>query len=136
MKIIGIEHIGIAVENFEESARFWRDILKLQHVGIEDVDNQGVSTDIYQTGTGKIELLLSKQPNSPIAKFIKKKGTGIHHLCLKVVNIDDAIRHLKKNKITLIGNEPMLGAENYKVIFIHPESTGGVLVEIAEKKLM
>ena len=133
MKVIGIEHIGIAVTNLESSAKFWKEIVGLQHLSREDVGSQGVTTDIYKTDSGKIELLLSKYPDSPIAKFINKKGPGIHHICLEVDNVDDAIRNLLENKIELIGDEPSIGAEGYKVIFVHPNSTGGVLVELAEK---
>ena len=133
MKVIGIEHIGIAVEGLEKSASFWKNIIGLKHCGLEDVDGQGVLTDIYDTGSGKIELLVSKYPDSPISKFIKKRGTGIHHICLIVEDIDEAIEHMNKNKIKLIGDKPTLGAENHKVIFIHPRSTGGILVELAEK---
>ena len=133
MKVIGIEHIGIAVEDLEKSASFWKNIICLKHCGTEDVDEQGVLTDIYDTGAGKIELLVSKYPNSPISKFIKKRGTGIHHICLNVEDIDKAIEQMKINKIKLIGDKPTIGAENHKVIFIHPKSTGGILVELSEK---
>ena len=133
MKVIGIEHIGIAVEDLEKNASFWKNIIGLKHCGIEDVDGQGVLTDIYDTGSGKIELLVSKYPDSPISKFIKKRGPGIHHICLNVEDIDKAIKHMKTNKIKLIGDNPTTGAENHKVIFIHPRSTGGILVELAEK---
>ena len=133
MKVIGIEHIGIAVKDLEKNASFWKNIIGLKHCGTEDVDNQGVLTDIYDTGSGKIELLVSKYPDSPISKFINKRGTGIHHICLNVEDIELAIEHMKRNKIKLIGDEPTIGAENHKVIFIHPRSTGGVLVELAEK---
>ena len=133
MKVIGIEHIGIAVKDLEKNASFWKNIIGLKHRGVEDVDSHGVLTDIYDTGSGKIELLVSKYPDSPISKFIKKRGTGIHHICLIVEDIDEAIEHMNKNKIKLIGDKPTIGAENHKVIFIHPRSTGGILVELAEK---
>ena len=133
MKVTGIEHIGIAVEGLEKNASFWKNIIGLKHCGLEDVDGQGVLTDIYDTRSGKIELLFSKYPDSPISKFIKKRGPGIHHICLTVENIDKAIEHLKINKIKLIGDKPTIGAESHKVIFIHPRSTGGILVELAEK---
>ena len=133
MKVIGIEHIGIAVKDLEKNASFWKNIIGLKHCGTEDVDGQGVLTDIYDTGSGKIELLASKYPNSPISKFIKKRGAGIHHICLNVDDIDVAIEHMNRNKIKLIGDKPTIGAENHKVIFIHPRSTGGILVELAEK---
>ena len=77
--------------------------------------------------------MVSKYPDSPISKFIKKRGPGIHHICLNVEDIDKAIEHMKTNKIKFIGDKPTIGAENHKVIFVHPKSTGGILVEIAEK---
>ena len=133
MKIIGIEHIGIAVKDLSQDAPFWSKVLGIKKSKTEDIDGQGVITDIYNTGRGKIELLLSKYPDSPIGKFIEKKGPGIHHVCLQVESIDDAIKALKENKIEIIGDTPTLGAEGFKVIFIHPRSAGGVLVELAEK---
>ena len=132
MKIIGIEHIGIATDDLSKGKKFWNQILNITHTHSEEVENQGIITDIYDTGNGKIELLLSKYPQSPIAKFIKKRGSGIHHICLKVDSIDGAIKELKENNIKLIGEDYTIGAEGYKVIFIHPYSTGGVLIELAE----
>ena len=134
MKILGIEHVGIATDNLDKGYRFWNLILGIKKTHSEEVENQGVITDIYDTGNGKVELLLSKYPNSPIAKFIKNRGCGIHHLCLSVENIGDAIRELKKNDINTIGDTYTYGAEGLKVIFIHPSSTGGVLLELAEKR--
>ena len=133
MKIIGIEHIGIAVKDLSKDAPFWSKVLGIESSTTEDVDDQGVITDIYNTGRGKIELLLSKYPDSPIGKFIQKRGPGIHHVCLQVENINDSMEVLKQNKIEIIGERPSIGAEGYKVIFIHPRSAGGVLVELAEK---
>ena len=133
MKIIGIEHIGIAVKDLSKDAIFWSKVLGIERSTTEDVDDQGVITDIYNTGRGKIELLLSKYPDSPIGKFIQKRGPGIHHVCLQVENINDSMEVLKQNKIEIIGDRPSIGAEGYKVIFIHPRSAGGVLVELAEK---
>ena len=133
MKIIGIEHIGIATDDLSKGKKFWNQILNITHTHSEEVENQGIITDIYDTGNGKIELLLSKYPESPIAKFIKKKGTGIHHICLKVDSIDSAIKEMKENNIKIIGDDYTIGAEGYKVIFIHPSSTGGVLLELAEE---
>jgi len=133
MKVIGIEHIGIAVKDLDEGSKFWKEVIGLSHSSTEDIDSQGVITDIYQTGAGKIELLLSKYPGSHVANFIKNRGAGIHHICLQVENIEEAIEFLLDNKIRLIGDDFTIGAEGYKVIFIHPESAGGVLVELAEK---
>ena len=133
MKIIGIEHIGIASDDLSKANKFWNLVLGIKNTCTEDIDNQGVITDIYDTGNGKIELLLSKYPDSAIAKFIRKRGCGIHHICLNVESIDDAINELKEKNIETIGNSYTYGAEGYKVIFIHPRSTGGVLLELAEK---
>ncbi len=132
MKIIGIEHIGIAVNDLKIDGKFWGKILGIMNTHTEEVDEQGVITDIYDTGNGKIELLKSKYPDSPIAKFLKKRGIGIHHICLTVDNITQAINELKENNIELIGENYTIGSEGYKVIFIHPKSTGGVLLELAE----
>ena len=133
MKIIGIEHIGIAVKDLSSDAPFWSEVLGIDKSKTEDVDGQGVITDIYNTGRGKIELLLSKYPDSPIGKFIENRGPGIHHVCLQVESIDDSIKVLKQNKIETIGDTPTIGAEGFKVIFVHPRSAGGVLVELAER---
>ena len=133
MKIIGIEHIGIAVKDLDKAAVFWSKVLGIERTDIEDVDDQGVITDIYDTGRGKIELLLSKYPDSPIVKFLKNRGPGIHHICLPVEDIKESIKVLKQNDIEIIGDEPTIGAEGFKVIFIHPRAAGGVLVELAEK---
>tara|TARA_B100001741_G_scaffold182926_1_gene150619 strand:- start:2514 stop:2918 length:405 start_codon:yes stop_codon:yes gene_type:complete len=133
MKVIGVEHIGIAIKDLEKDAPFWSKVLGIEQTKTEDVDDQGVITDIYDTGRGKIELLLSKYPDSPIGKFLKKRGPGIHHICLQVEDIEESIKVLKKHGIETIGDKSSIGAEGFKVIFIHPKSTGGVLVELAEK---
>ena len=133
MKILGIEHIGIAVNSIDKDAPFWKHILNLHHRGTEAVENQGVTTDIYDTGRGKVELLEAMGPDTPIGKFLEKRGAGIHHVCFEVDNITTAIKELKQDNIQVLSNEPTMGAEGYKVVFIHPKSTGGVLVELAEK---
>ena len=133
MKVIGVEHIGIAINDLAKDAPFWSKVLGIEQTKTEDVDDQGVITDIYDTGRGKIELLLSKYPDSPIGKFLKKRGPGIHHICLQVEDIEESIKVLKKHGIETIGEKSSIGAEGFKVIFIHPRSTGGVLVELAEK---
>ena len=133
MKIFGIEHIGIAVKNIKEASPFWDHVLQISHSTTQDVDEQGVITDIYDTGQGKLELLQAKYPDSPVAKFLDRRGPGIHHICLQVEDIDDAVQDLKSKGIQLIGNGTTVGAEGYKVVFIHPRSSGGVLVELAEK---
>jgi methylmalonyl-CoA/ethylmalonyl-CoA epimerase len=133
MKILSIEHIGIAVNSIDKDAPFWKHILNLHHRGPEAVENQGVTTDIYDTGRGKVELLESMGSSTPLGKFLENRGAGIHHVCFEVDNITTAIKELKELNIQVLSNEPTIGAEGYKVVFIHPKSTGGVLVELAEK---
>ena len=133
MKILGIEHIGIAVDSIDRDAPFWKHILNIPHRGTEVVEGQGVTTDIYDTGRGKVELLEAMGEDSPIGKFLENRGAGIHHVCFEVDNITIAIKELKEFNIQVLSNEPTIGAEGYKVVFIHPKSTGGVLVELAEK---
>jgi len=133
MKIIGIEHIGIAVNDLNTSSSFWENILNIIHTHTEDVEEEGVSTNIFDTGKGKIELLDSLDDNSPIHKFLQKRGPGIHHICLEVDDVNNAIIELKKSNISILNESPSIGAEGYKIVFIHPRSTGGVLVELAEK---
>jgi len=133
MKILGIEHLGIAVNSIDESAPFWKHVLNISHRSTETVEQEAVTTDIYDTGKGKVELLESLSPDSPIQKFIEKRGPGIHHVCLEVDDIYLAIKELKDNNIYTINEEPTIGAEGYKIVFIHPKNTGGVLVELAEK---
>ena len=133
MKILGIEHIGIAVNSIDKDAPFWKHILNLPHRGTEAVENQGVTTDIYDTGRGKVELLEAMDSDTPIGKYLENRGAGLHHVCFEVESINKAIKELKDLNIQVLSSEPTIGAEGYKVVFIHPKSTGGVLVELAEK---
>ena len=133
MKILGIEHIGIAVDDLNETSSFWGNILNILHTHTEVVESEEVKTTIYDTKKGKIELLSPSTPSSLIKKFIKNRGPGIHHVCLEIDDVNHAIIKLEENNIELINNKPKIGAEGYKIIFIHPKSTGGVLVELAEK---
>ena len=133
MKILGIEHIGIAVDDLNKTSSFWGNILNILHTHTEVVESEQVKTTIFDTKKGKIELLSPSSSSSVIKRFIKNKGSGIHHVCLEVDDINRAIIKLKENNIAIINNKPKIGAEGYKIIFIHPKSTGGVLVELAEK---
>jgi methylmalonyl-CoA/ethylmalonyl-CoA epimerase len=133
MKILGIEHIGIAVKDLNESSSFWGNILNILHSHSEDVKSESVNTKIYNTSRGKIELLTSLESDSLIDSFIRNRGPGIHHVCLEVDDISQAITELKDSNIQVLNDVPKIGAEGFKVVFIHPKSTGGVLVELAEK---
>ena len=132
MKILGIEHIGIAVKDMDRNAPFWKHVLKIPHKGTETVAQEGVTTDIYDTGSGKVELLKSTVSGSVIEKFLEKRGEGIHHVCFEVDDINKAIIELNELNIDVISDRPTVGAEGFKVVFIHPKSTGGVLVELAQ----
>mgnify|MGYP001161136769 FL=1 len=133
MKILGIEHIGIAVKDLDTNAPFWKHVLKISHKGTETVAQEGVTTDIYDTGSGKVELLKSTVSGSVIEKFLENRGEGIHHVCFEVDNINKAIIELKELNINVLSDHANAGVEGYKVVFIHPKSTGGVLVELAQK---
>lgn len=133
MKVLGIEHVGIAVENFDIDAPFWKMLFQNCAEYDEEVTEQKVNTKIFDTSRGKIELLEATDENSPIAKFINKRGKGIHHICMQVENIEESISELISAGVVMIDSKPRIGAEGYKIAFIHPKSTGGVLVELAEK---
>ena len=131
--IIGIEHIAIAVDNFKESRKFFKKILGVEISSSEKITNQGVTTDIYNFKNANVEYIMPLEKKSKLSKFLDKRGPGLHHVCFHVRNIKDSIVYLKENNIKLIGDEYTIGAEGYKVIFIHPKSTGGILIELAEK---
>ena len=133
MKVIGIEHIGIAVKSIDKGSPFWENILGIKPTGREEVLEEGVETGIYNTGNGKIELLESVKSDSVIQKFLDKKGEGIHHICLKVDDVYSAISELEENGISVIYTTPKKGAEGFLVTFIHPKDSGGVLVELAQE---
>ena len=135
MKILGIEHIGIAVDNLDKDAPFWELLLKNCELSSEEVIEQKVMTKIFDTGRGKIELLEAMSSESPIAKFIDKRGEGVQHICLQVDDIKLAIEELIESGVDLIDKTPRVGAEGYLIAFIHPRSTGRVLVELAEKPI-
>lgn len=133
MKILGIEHIGIAVNQIDERKDFWEKVLGIKLTGQENVESESVETAIFDSDSGKIELLQSKNSDSAIQKFINKSGEGIHHICLKVDDIESAIGELKVAGISVIYPVPKVGAEGFLVTFIHPKDTGGVLVELAQE---
>ena len=133
MKIIGIEHIGIAVKSIDKSSPFWEHVLGIKSTGREKVLDEGVETGIYDIGGGKIELLESVKSDSAIQKFLDKKGEGIHHICLKVDDVYSAISELEEKGISVMYTTPKKGAEGFLVTFIHPKDSGGVLVELAQE---
>ena len=133
-KILGIEHVGIAVKDLNSISEIFGDLLGLDLRRREKVDDQQVITDIYHAGKDKLEFLKATSPNSPIAKFLEKRAEGVHHIALIVDNIHAALDYLNKNDIQLIDKSPRIGAEGLKIAFLHPKTTGGILIELCEKK--
>lgn len=128
-----IEHIGIAVKNMEDSNVLFEKLLGVPSYKEEAVESEGVLTSFFQTGTNKIELLMATNPESPIAKFLEKKGEGIHHIAFDVEDIHVEIERLKNEGFVLINEVPKKGADNKLVIFLHPKNTNGVLVELCQE---
>ena len=120
-----IEHIGIAVKNFEAANQLFEDLLGIENYKIEEVKSEGVNTSFFQIGETKIELLEGTNPDSPITKFIEKKGEGIHHLAFDVEDIEAEIERLKEKGFTVLNEIPKPGADNKKVAFLHPKSRMG-----------
>ena len=132
MELTHIEHIGIAVNNLEESIKYYEDVLGLKCYSIEEVADQKVKTAFFKVGQTKIELLESTSPDGPIGKYIEKKGEGIHHLAFHVNNLQTALDETKEKGIRLIDEKPRNGAEGLDIAFLHPKSTNGVLTELCE----
>jgi methylmalonyl-CoA/ethylmalonyl-CoA epimerase len=133
VKILKIDHIGIAVKSIDEGKSFWADILGLPFEGDETVAEQNVTTAFFPVGESEVELLESTSPDGPIAKYIEKRGEGIQHVAFRVENIEAALTYLKGKGVRLIDETPRKGAGGAKIAFLHPKSTRGVLVELCEK---
>lgn len=129
-----LEHIGIAVKSLGVSDEIFEKLLGKSFYKKETVEREGVVTSFYETGESKIELLEAGNPESPISKFIDRKGEGIHHLAFGVENILEEIERLKKEGFQFISEEPKDGADNKLIVFLHPKSTNGVLVELCQEK--
>jgi methylmalonyl-CoA/ethylmalonyl-CoA epimerase len=127
-----IEHIGIAVSDLEASISFYERVFGLKCYKIEDVPDQKVRTAFFSVGQTKIELLESTDPEGPIGKFIEKRGEGIHHIAFAVENIEEKLKNAEKEGVRLIDVTPREGAEGLRIAFLHPKSTGGILIEICE----
>jgi len=128
-----IEHIGIAVKNMEDANILFEKLLGVPAYKTEEVESEGVLTSFFQTGVNKIELLMATNPESAIAKFLEKKGEGIHHIAFDVENIAAEIERLKNEGFVLINDVPKRGADNKLVAFLHPKSTNGVLIELCQE---
>nr|WP_315189889.1 methylmalonyl-CoA epimerase [uncultured Flavobacterium sp.] len=128
-----IEHIGIAVKDLETSNTVFEKLLGVAAYKFEAVESEGVTTSFFQTGSNKIELLAATNPESPIAKFIEKKGEGIHHIAFDVEDIVSEIARLKNEGFVVLNEIPKKGADNKLVAFLHPKTTNGVLIELCQE---
>jgi len=132
MKLTHIEHIGIAVRNLRDAIRLYESVYGLECYRVEEVVDQKVKTAFLQLGQTKIELLESTAPDGPIAKYIEKKGEGIHHIAFAVSDLPSALQEAASNGVQLIDKHPRAGAEGLQIAFLHPKSTFGVLTELCE----
>lgn len=131
-KITGIHHIALVVPEMEQALKFWRDILGLPLQGVNDMPEQASRIAFLPAGAGEVELVEPTTPDSGVAKFLQKRGPGIHHVCFETDDLDGMIDLLKGKGVRLIGEKPSTGAGGRRMIFVHPESAGGVLVEFYE----
>jgi len=134
MKVLKIDHLGIAVNSIDAGKQFWSDVLGLPFEGAETVEEQKVTTAFFPVGESEVELLESTAPDGPVAKYIEKKGAGIQHIAFRVENIEAALQELKDKGVRLIDETPRRGAGGAKIAFLHPKATGGVLVELCERE--
>ena len=128
-----IEHIGIAVKNLDEANKIYEELLGTAPYKKEMVDSEGVNTSFFKTGDSKVELLQATKEESAIAKFISRKGEGIHHIAFSVKDIHREIKRLKEKGYTIINEKPKKGADNKLVCFVHPKNTKGVLLELCQE---
>ncbi|HQQ95283.1 MAG TPA: methylmalonyl-CoA epimerase [Bacteroidia bacterium] len=129
-----IEHIGIAVKNLENSNSLFKKLFGKEHYKIEAVESEAVKTSFFMLGDTKIELLEASDPGSTIARFIEKRGEGIHHIAYEVSDLEAEMLRLKAEGFEFIHAEPKAGADNKRIVFLHPKSTNGVLVELCQEK--
>ncbi|MEJ2364418.1 MAG: methylmalonyl-CoA epimerase [Deltaproteobacteria bacterium] len=134
MKVLKIDHLGIAVDSIEQAKKLFHDILGLKFEGTETVQEQKVTTAFFPVGDSEVELLESTAPDGPIAKYLEKRGEGIQHIAFRVDNLEEALAELKDKGIRLIDEKPRQGAGGAKIAFLHPKSTHGVLIELSERE--
>ncbi|WP_378953856.1 methylmalonyl-CoA epimerase [Pelosinus sp. sgz500959] len=129
-----VDHIGIAIKDLEQAKKFYTEVLGMTVMGEETVEQQKVKVCFIPCGDSEVELLESTSPDGPIAKFIEKNGEGIQHLALRVDNIEAAIADLKEKGVRMIDETPRYGAGGAQIAFVHPKATGGILLELSERK--
>ena len=129
-----IDHLGIATKSIEEALKFWQDSLGLENIHTEVIAEQKVRVAMLPIGESRVELLEPTSDDSPISKFLEKRGGGIHHIAIEVENIEASLAKLKATGARLIDEKPRLGAEGCLIAFVHPATTGGVLLELVQSK--
>ncbi len=134
MKVLKVDHIGIAVKSIDEAQKLYNGLLGLEDAGRETVAEQKVTTAFFPVGDTEVELLEATEPDGPVAKFIEKKGEGVHHIAFRVDDIEAALEELKAQGVKLIDEKPRKGAGGAKIAFLHPKGTHGVLIELCERK--
>ena len=133
MKVLKIDHLGIAVKSINEGKKFWGDLLGLWLEDSEVMAEEKLITTFFPIGESEIELLETTDPDGPIGRYLEKRGEGIHHIALRVENLEEALKELKEKGIRLVDEKPRKGAGGAKIAFLHPKSTNGVLVELCER---
>lgn len=131
--MLKVEHIGIAVKDLQNANALFTKLFGKEHYKIESIESEGVSTSFFMMGETKIELLEATQPDSPIAKFIEKRGEGIHHIAFEVADIEVEMKRLKAEGFILLNETPKKGADNKLICFLHPKSTNNVLIELCQE---
>lgn len=131
-----IEHIGIAVKDLSAANKIYSRLLNTSPYKTEEVDSENVNTSFFQVGESKIELLEGTSPDSPISKFIDKRGEGVHHIAFEVEDIHQEIDRLTKEGFQMIHEKPKDGADNKLIAFLHPKSSNGVLIELCQEKVI
>ncbi len=134
MKVTKISHVAIATNTPDQTRVLYEDILGLNNAGSEIVEHEGVNTHFFKAGDSNIELLEALSEDSAVGRFLAKRGPGLHHIALEVEGLDEYVLKLKAAGIVLLNEEPQIGAHNMRIIFIHPKSAGGVLIELCEKR--
>jgi methylmalonyl-CoA/ethylmalonyl-CoA epimerase len=133
-KTLKVDHIGIAVKDLAQAKKFYQDVLGMEVMGEEVVEQQKVKVCFIPSGDSELELLESTSPDGPIAKYIEKNGEGIQHIALRVDNVEAAIAAMKEKGVRMIDEQPRYGAGGARIAFVHPKATGGILLELSERK--
>jgi methylmalonyl-CoA/ethylmalonyl-CoA epimerase len=134
LSLTGIHHIGIVVADLDAGVKLWRDRLSVSFKGIKDVPGQKVRIAMFEIGSTHLELITPTSPDSTIAKFLRERGEGLHHIALRTENCKETLAELQERGISLIDREPRVGAGGTRIGFLHPKSLRGVLVELVESK--